>query len=119
MQYTGELGQYFRRQVRCSQTSVVVAPRKSPRAKNGGRTCLQTLALESASGAPLSSKRSIGSPTKGARSYSSRAANAIGGLRFHATSYRLAWGGLSLPSQSAMCNARSLRARVVDGPTMC
>jgi hypothetical protein len=71
MQYTGELGQYFRRQVRCSQTSVVVAPARAPGAKNGGPTCLQTLALESASGAPLSSKCSIGSPTKGARSYSS------------------------------------------------
>ena len=60
--------------------------RKSPLAKNGGPTCSRTRALASESGAPISqsSKRSIGSPTNGARSYLSRAASAIGGLRFRA-----------------------------------
>jgi hypothetical protein len=40
--------------------------RKNPRAKRGGPTCLQTLALASASGAPTlpSNERSIGSPMK-------------------------------------------------------
>jgi hypothetical protein len=43
--------------------------RKSPRAKHGGPTCLQTLALASESGALTwpSSKRSIDSPTKSAK----------------------------------------------------
>src|SRR5262249_61187017 len=68
-------------------TPSAVAPgrtRKSRPAKNGGPTCWQTLALASESGAPISqsSKRSIGLPTDGARSYLSRAASAIGGVRF-------------------------------------
>jgi Arm DNA-binding domain len=61
--------------------------RKSRQAKTGGPTCLQTLALASASGAPISpsSERSIGLPTKSERSYLSRAASAIGGPRLRAT----------------------------------
>jgi hypothetical protein len=54
--------------------------RKSPPAKNGGPMCLRTRALASESGAPISpsSERTIGSPTKSARSYLSRAASVIG-----------------------------------------
>jgi predicted small lipoprotein YifL len=47
---------------------------------------------------------------KRARSYLSRAANAIGGLRFHATSYRLAWRGLRAAQPE--CNAQRT---VVEG----
>jgi hypothetical protein len=48
--------------------------RNSQRAKNGGPTCWRTLALASPGGAPISpsSERTIGLPTKSARSYLSR-----------------------------------------------
>jgi hypothetical protein len=61
--------------------------RKNPPAKNGGPTCWQTLALASESGAPISrsSARSIGSPTKSARSSLSRAASANGVPHLRAT----------------------------------
>jgi hypothetical protein len=61
--------------------------RKSPRAKNGGPMCLRTLAFASESGAPISpsSKRSIGLPTKSARSCLSRAVSVVGGPRLRAT----------------------------------
>jgi hypothetical protein len=54
-----------------SRSTVPGRTRRSRRPKNGGATCLQTLALASESGAPTwpSKKRSIGSPMKSGSSF--------------------------------------------------
>ena len=74
-------------QARDPSSTVPGRTRKSPVAKNGGPMCSRTLALASAGGAPISpsSERTIGLPTKSARSYLSRAASVIGEPRLSAT----------------------------------